>query len=449
MSPQHASPSPEQAALDFHQPHAGPGADRQRVAVVGGGIAGIAAARTLLERGHEVLLFEGQGRLGGQLCSVAGPEGLIEAGCPTFTAQTPEFQALCQQAQSLGLLRQDMAWPIVGGRLQEQQTAWQGGGRGLLAFAEWLAQPLTPDVCQLGRAVTGAERQSDGRWVLLTTDKKVAWPGFFDVVIWTQLPAFAEPLRPLGGAPLSRLHTWSVSASWPGRWPERRQSVVPGANAVGDDLFGDKAVLMAQRQAQPGFGESWVWHMTAEWSQAMADETPAYVAKQALAELERLAGLRLSRPVSLQAKLWTQVIRGQGLSDRFHAWAHRPNAVVESLPPGVERAWWTGVFLARLELEAQPLVDLLPETHKAKAAKPAKPRKPRKKAEPAEDAAADAVEAGALPPGHDPEAADAVAGTGEAQGLSLEALSQDEDRVMAGREPSDAPLGAAEDMPPS
>ena len=137
------------------------------------------------------------------------------------------------------------------------------------------------------------------------------------------------------------------------------------------DLFGDKAVLMAQRQAQPGFGESWVWHMTAEWSQAMADETPAYVAKQALAELERLAGLRLSRPVSLQAKLWTQVIRGQGLGDRFHAWAHRPNAVVESLPPGVERAWWTGVFLARLELEAQPLLDLLPETPKAKAAKPA------------------------------------------------------------------------------
>tara|TARA_B100000809_G_scaffold151966_1_gene149314 strand:- start:2290 stop:3513 length:1224 start_codon:yes stop_codon:yes gene_type:complete len=40
---------------------------RRRVVVVGGGPAGLEAARTCAERGHDVLLFEAQDRLGGQV----------------------------------------------------------------------------------------------------------------------------------------------------------------------------------------------------------------------------------------------------------------------------------------------------------------------------------------------------------------------------------------------
>ncbi len=44
---------------------------RRRVVVVGGGPAGLEAARTCAERGHEVVLFEAQDRLGGQLALMA------------------------------------------------------------------------------------------------------------------------------------------------------------------------------------------------------------------------------------------------------------------------------------------------------------------------------------------------------------------------------------------
>ncbi len=44
---------------------------RRRVVVVGGGPAGLEAARTCAERGHEVILFEAQDRLGGQLALMA------------------------------------------------------------------------------------------------------------------------------------------------------------------------------------------------------------------------------------------------------------------------------------------------------------------------------------------------------------------------------------------
>ncbi len=45
--------------------------ESRRVVVVGGGPAGLEAARTAAERGHEVVLFEAQDRLGGQLALMA------------------------------------------------------------------------------------------------------------------------------------------------------------------------------------------------------------------------------------------------------------------------------------------------------------------------------------------------------------------------------------------
>lgn len=64
-----------------------PAADPRRVAVVGGGPAGMEAALTAARRGHEVVLFESAGRLGGQVVAASAVEARRElAGIVEFQA---------------------------------------------------------------------------------------------------------------------------------------------------------------------------------------------------------------------------------------------------------------------------------------------------------------------------------------------------------------------------
>lgn len=53
-----------------------PAGEKKRVAVVGGGPAGLQAVQTLLQRGHEVTLYEASGRLGGNLNYAVGVQPL-------------------------------------------------------------------------------------------------------------------------------------------------------------------------------------------------------------------------------------------------------------------------------------------------------------------------------------------------------------------------------------
>jgi protoporphyrinogen/coproporphyrinogen III oxidase len=75
-------------------------ATRAEVVVVGGGIAGLAAAFRLRELGREVLLLEASPRLGGVIRTETLDGFVVEAGPDALLAQKPEGLALCD---ALGL----------------------------------------------------------------------------------------------------------------------------------------------------------------------------------------------------------------------------------------------------------------------------------------------------------------------------------------------------------
>jgi len=118
------------ATLDGGASDAGVGAPldargpRQRVAVVGGGLAGLGAAWTLAELGHEVTVLEAQGRVGGRVLTLRDPgwgkDVTVEAGALAFRETDERVMAL---VRALALPIVELAGPASGAR------AYSVGGR--------------------------------------------------------------------------------------------------------------------------------------------------------------------------------------------------------------------------------------------------------------------------------------------------------------------------------
>ncbi|MGH9283524.1 MAG: protoporphyrinogen oxidase, partial [Acidimicrobiales bacterium] len=69
-----------------------------RVVVVGGGIAGLAAAYELMEGGLDVTVVEAESRFGGKIATIRTDDGLvIEAGADSFLSSKPAGLALCER----------------------------------------------------------------------------------------------------------------------------------------------------------------------------------------------------------------------------------------------------------------------------------------------------------------------------------------------------------------
>ena len=74
-----------------------PGTIRAEVAVVGGGISGLAAARELHKRGIPFVLLEASGRWGGVIRTESEGGFLLEAGPDAMLAQKPDAISLCRE----------------------------------------------------------------------------------------------------------------------------------------------------------------------------------------------------------------------------------------------------------------------------------------------------------------------------------------------------------------
>ena len=92
---------------------------KARIAVLGGGITGLAVAYTLARAREggapfEELLIEADGRLGGSILTECIEGFVVEAGPDSFLAEKPEAAAICRE---LGL-----ADSLIGSNDRERRT---------------------------------------------------------------------------------------------------------------------------------------------------------------------------------------------------------------------------------------------------------------------------------------------------------------------------------------
>nr|MBP8061530.1 FAD-dependent oxidoreductase [Polaromonas sp.] len=73
----------------------------RHIAVVGAGIAGIACARTLMQAGHQVTVFEKSRGAGGRMATRRTEFGSFDHGTQYFTVRDPRFVKVLESVQGL------------------------------------------------------------------------------------------------------------------------------------------------------------------------------------------------------------------------------------------------------------------------------------------------------------------------------------------------------------
>ena len=97
------------------------------IVIIGGGIAGLTAARKLLEAGHSVTILEADNRLGGRILSLEGKFSQpVELGAEFIHGKQPLTFALMKEARCKSVLRKGNHYTIVDGELDKGELVDDG-----------------------------------------------------------------------------------------------------------------------------------------------------------------------------------------------------------------------------------------------------------------------------------------------------------------------------------
>jgi photolyase PhrII len=268
---------------------------KPRVAIIGAGISGIAAARTLVDHGLDVVVYDKGRAVGGRLSSKTREPPLADHGAPSFTVRDPRFRRALAP-----LLESGDAAPWAARCIAIDPN----GQRPLPPHPRFVG---VPTMANLVRALaegldvrTGIEIASiaDGR--LVDTFGEAIDQA--DWVLVSAPPAQAARLV----ASASALHTLASNAAMDPCW------VALIEPAIAPPIDWDLAFVDAQglrlviRESSKPIrrGGAFVVHASVDWSREHLEAEPADVATTLTAALDRVLGGTLGPLASVRAHRW-------------------------------------------------------------------------------------------------------------------------------------------------
>ncbi len=280
-----------------------------RVAVLGAGLAGLMAARTLQDHGLQVNVFEKSRGLGGRMATRRVDPGMgFDHGAQYFTVRDPHFARSVAAWERQGLVAEWLGTivrvdaPAAVGDAP-RVTPGQGGTRrfvgtpGMTSIARHLARDLA---IRLETRIVAAHRDTAG-WSLV--DDQARTHGPFDYLVSTiPAPQAFELLRdhPLAANASRTPMTpcWTVMAAF---------TEPVAVEWDGAFVHGSPLGWVARNSSKPGRvaqPESWVVQAGPEWSNAQRDREKTQVVAEMLAEFARITGGALPTTVHVDAHRW-------------------------------------------------------------------------------------------------------------------------------------------------
>lgn len=345
----------------------------RRIAVVGAGIAGLAAARTLAQAGVEVTLLDKATKPGGRMASRETPFGSFDHGTQYVTVRDARFrQAL--EAASPAVMRPwsanavrvlDPAGRVAEAALPTREPHWVAAPAMDALPRQWAAPLADAGRLQLAARVVAIERDAlDGkRWQLRTegADESLRVLAGFDAVLLAipapqagellarskLAPKFVEKLAGVDIAPC-----WTLMLAFP-------QAAQPGLPHLGPQWNAalsthHRIAWLARESSKPRRGsvERWTVQASPAWSLEHLGDDEERVRAKLLKAFAEVTGIR-AQPAHADVKRWRYAKTMTPLG-RSHLWDARIGLGVGGdwcLGHRVEHAFVSGLELALAALE--------------------------------------------------------------------------------------------------
>ncbi|HMO05283.1 MAG TPA: FAD-dependent oxidoreductase [Kiritimatiellia bacterium] len=289
--------------LDFFKDLSGPGLKRSdqgmRIAVVGGGLAGIACARMLAVHGFSVTVFEKDQEIGGRASILSSGRSAPDHGCQYLTVRDKRFQPYLDELLNRGVMAR---WPArIASCLHgtchsvEDTEAMYIGVPGMNAIAECLGRDL--DV-RRGTIVSAIKRVQAG-WKLFAGGKRESFDG---VVVSTPPEQVKQLLQafPSIAAESAKVRSrpcWALIAGFDHDLPVAFDAAHFSSSPI---------AWAANNRSKPGRTRDEVWTIlsTPDWADSHLSLPEADVGRTLLSAFFESSGIFPSVPASLRVHRW-------------------------------------------------------------------------------------------------------------------------------------------------
>lgn len=326
---------------------------RPPVAVIGAGLAGVTAARLLVERGYPVTIYDRSRGVGGRMSTRREGDCAFDHGCQFFTVRDDRFRSYVESWQEQGLVSvwQHRMAACDRGQITVLQDDTQRyvGVPGMNSMIKGLADGLN---VRLATPITEIKNTDDG-WTLVSDSGPVS--DEYEIVIVAVPAEQAVPLLAASPALQARAASVRMQPCWAVMAMFEFELDAPFDAAF---VRNSPLVWVANGGSKPGRAghEAWVLHASPAWSREHLEDDPERVKELLLRAFYDALGIKDVGPTVILAHRWRYAAPEKALDSGF-LWDEEKNigAVGDwCLNARVENAFLSGLTLADRIIAERP-----------------------------------------------------------------------------------------------